>query len=95
MIGVIAELGKRDRQDRKTRIEQWAKLAGIPHTEVTLGDDPKYMDRIGFWRVPGGILRIQSSRKGEFDPAERTEITTQEIGAIIDAFEHPVITESE
>lgn len=85
-INVVAALCDKNREDRKKRIAEWITLAGPPHAEIFLGDDPQYMDRIGFWRVCGGIVRIRASKKGDFDPAEGTEIATQEIKAIIDTF---------
>ena len=90
----MTRLWEKNREDRRKRISEWTILAGPPHTGVMLGDDSvcrKDMDRIGFWRIHGGIIRIKSSRKGEFDPAEGTSITTQEIKAIINAFEHPCV----
>ena len=94
-IDVIAKLCEKSRKDRKKRISKWAALAGPPHAEVLLGDDPKHMDKIGFWRVPGGLIRVRASFNGKFDPAERIEITDQEIEAIISAFKHPVIKEEQ
>lgn len=81
----MTEIFKRETENRIRRISTWAKTAGPPHAEITLGDDPDYMDRIGFWRVPGGVIRIRASMKGEFDPAERTDITEEEVQAIMDA----------
>lgn len=87
-IGVIAELHRAEREARAGRISRWAAAAGPPHAEIMLGDDPEYMDRIGFWRVPGGVVRIRASKKGEFDPAERENISDEEARAIAAAFEH-------
>ena len=94
-LSVAAKLSEQSHKNREKRITEWATLAGPPHAEVFLGDDPQYVDRIGFWRVRGGLIRIRASRRGEFDPAVRTEFTTKEINAITDAFGHPVIKEKE
>lgn len=90
--GVMDGIFERSREDRSARISEWATLAGPPHAEVLIGDDPECMERVGFWRVPGGIIRIRANRKGEFDPAERTDITAQEAKAIADAMGHPAVT---
>lgn len=84
-LGAIAEAGEREREARANRISKWADTAGSPHAEITLGDDPEYMDRIGFWRVQGGVIRIRASEMGEFDPADGTDITAEEIKAIMAA----------
>lgn len=68
------------------RISDWADIAGPPHSEASLGNN-----RIGFWRVNGGLIRIRASRKGEFDPGGGIEITDKEIEAIMDAYKHPVV----
>lgn len=93
-LNVTAELMEKNRKDRKKRISKWTIFAGPPHAEIMLGDDSicdKDMDRIGFWRIYGGIIRIRASRKGEFDPAEGTNITTEEIEAIINVFKSPCV----
>lgn len=87
-LGVIAKIGDMSRRDRANRISTWAKEAGPPHAEIMLGDDPDYMERIGFWQVPGGVIRIRASKRGEFDPAERTDITDDEVKAIAEASLH-------
>lgn len=88
-LGAIADMGEREREARADRISRWAAAAGPPHAELMLGDDPEYTDRIGFWRSAGGVIRIRASRRGEFDPAERTEITDAEVKAIASAGVRP------
>ena len=83
-LGAIAKMGERERKARADRISRWADTAGSPHAEITLGVDPECMDRIGFWRVQGGVIRI-TAKMGKFDPAERIEITHGEIEAIMAA----------
>lgn len=86
-LDTISQLGDLRRKDRATRIAEWASAAGLPHAKVLLGEEP-YVEKVGFWRVPSGILRIRADAKGNFDPAERTEITTEEIDAIARASMH-------
>lgn len=91
-LGAMAELGERERKARADRISRWADTAGPPHAEITLGDDPEYTDRIGFWRVSDGVIRIRASRRGEFDPAKRIDITDAEAKAIASAAARPCPT---
>lgn len=88
-FGAIAGIAEREREARADRISSWAANAGPPHAEVTLGNDPEYSDRVGFWRVSGGVIRIRASKKGEFDPAERIDITDAEASAIATAAARP------
>lgn len=89
-LGFAAELGEREREARADRISRWADTAGPPHAEITLRDDPEHTDRIGFWRVTGGVMRIRASgRRGEFDPAKGIDITDAEAKAIASAFARP------
>jgi hypothetical protein len=92
-LNIIKTMGNRQREDRRKRILEWATVAGPPHAEVLLRDSPSHFGRIGFWRVPGGLIRIMSHKNGEFDPSERIEITDREIKAIISASKHSVIEE--
>jgi len=92
-INCIKELGEQEREKRKTQIKNWAESAGPPHATITLGDDPEYLEKIGFWRIDSGIVRICANKTGEFDPAERTEITDKEIKAIMNAFGHCSISQ--
>jgi len=87
-LGVMDKIHLAERQDRVARISRWAEVGGPPHAEVMLGDDPEYMEKIGFWRVPGGVIRIRAFKNGDFDPAERTEISDEEARAIAIAFAH-------
>lgn len=88
-MGVMEEFHLTEQKARADRISRWAAAAGAPHAEIMLGDDPEYMERIGFWRVPGGVVRIRASKKGEFDPAERECISDKEAEAVAAAHACP------
>lgn len=90
-IGVMEKLSASRLIDREKRIREWEEVAGQPHAEIALGDHPDYMDKIGFWRIRGGLIRIRASKKGTFDPQEGTEITDKEIAGIKKALRYPEI----
>ena len=82
---------ERGRISLRTRIAKFREKAGEPHAEIILGDDPEWQERIGFWRVEGGVIRIRARYNGDFDPADRTDITLLELEALSKAYNHELI----
>lgn len=79
---------ERNRRETKERITKFRQEAGIAHATIILGDDPEYQDCIGFWRIEGGVIRIRAKHNGDFDPADRTDITLLELEALSKAYTH-------
>ena len=81
---------ERGRISLSTRVAKFKEKAGKPHATVILKDD-SYQDHIGFWRVEGGVIRIRARYNGDFDPADRTDITLLELEALSKAYNHELI----
>lgn len=79
---------ERNRREAKDRITRFKQEAGKPHATIIVGDDPEYQDHVGFWRVEGGVIRIKARHNGDFDPADRTDITLLELEALSKAYNH-------
>jgi len=76
-LDVAARLDRIGRRKRDKRVAEWPP----PHIEIELGED-EWKHKVGFWKVEGGILRIEANKKGEYDPRNRQEISEAEIDAI-------------
>lgn len=80
-------ISEKAHETRVTRIATWASTAGEPHAEAQLDDGI----RVGFWKLPGGLIRIRASKRGDFDPAEGVIIEDREVLAIIAANGHSAV----
>lgn len=76
---VMTKISKRDREERRNRIQEFIKLP--PQIELTI-EENDYSRKIGLWRVPGGIVRIDANRYGQYDPNDQFFIVEEEVEAM-------------
>ncbi len=76
---VIDKISKKDREYRSIRIQEFTKLP--PQIELTIEKDD-YSRKVGLWRVPGGIVRIDANRYGQYDPNDQFFIVEEEVEAM-------------
>jgi len=79
ILGLTGEIDMFQGQT-KERIARFAEDFGKPHAEQEINGEI-----VGFWRIPGGILKCRSlagRNKGMYDPFDSITITCSEIHAI-------------
>ena len=80
-IDIVAKIREINRRNKEKRIKEWTKC-GPPHATAIVGD-PGYTETYGYWHIGDRIVRIRQNKNGEYDPANRIEITHAEVMAIV------------